>query len=50
MNKTLAMLCCVVGFVLLGLTFFGGTRGALSMIAGAVLLAVGVIMLARSRR
>ncbi|MDQ3907946.1 MAG: hypothetical protein M3268_06340 [Acidobacteriota bacterium] len=50
MNKTLSVLCVVVGIVLMGLTLRGGTSGALSMIVGAIIFVLGVIMLVRRRR
>jgi hypothetical protein len=49
-NKTLSVLCVVVGIVLMGLTLRGGASGALSMIAGAIIFVLGVIMLIRGRR
>ncbi|MDQ3908056.1 MAG: hypothetical protein M3268_06895 [Acidobacteriota bacterium] len=50
MNKTLAVLLVVVGVVLMGFTLRGGTSGAASMIVGAILFVLGVIMLVRGRR
>jgi hypothetical protein len=49
-NKTLSVLCVVVGVVLMGLTLRGGTSGALSMIAGAIIFVLGIVTLIRGRR